>query len=551
MGMKLVIVGGVAGGATAAARARRIDEHAQIIIFERGEFISFANCGLPYYVGGAIRERDSLLVTTAAAFQSRYNVDIRTFSEVTSIDRSKKTIEVRNILTGETYHESYDKLILSPGAEPILPPVEGIDNVNVFRLRTIPDADRIKARVESGHPGSAVIVGGGFIGIEMAENLVQRGVKTTILEKLDQILPPFDPEMAAMVQDALEDQGVVCELGNGLKAVSSKGNRLVVETEKGSPFECDMLILSVGVRPENRLAKEAGLELCDRGHIRINSAMQTSDPDIFAVGDAVCTSDFVLGIPTVTALAGPANKQARIAADNAMGRSSTFKGTLGTAVLKVFALTAASTGENEKTLKAHSIPYLLSYTHSGSHASYYPGAEQMAIKLIFSPEDGMILGSQIVGGKGVDKRIDVLATAIHGRMLVSDLEELELAYAPPFSSAKDPVNIAGFVAGNILRGDMETASWSDIPDLPEDHVLLDLRESAEIESSGTIPGSVHVSLRELRKRLPELDRSKTYVVYCSVGLRGYIAHRILLQHGFTSRNLCGGFKTYSSARGKS
>ncbi|HQG30368.1 MAG TPA: FAD-dependent oxidoreductase [Deltaproteobacteria bacterium] len=549
MSTKLIIIGGVAGGATAAARARRLDEHARIIIFERGEFVSFANCGLPYYIGGTIRERGSLLVTTSAAFSTRYNIDIRTFSEVTGIDRQGKAVEVRNLLTGETYRETYDKLILSPGAEPILPPIEGIDGENVFRLRTIPDADRIKARVESGNPGSAVIVGGGFIGIEMAENLVQRGVKTTILEKLDQILPPLDPEMAAIVQDALEEQGVVCELGNGLKAITRKGDRLAVETEKGIPIECDMLILSVGIRPENRLAKEAGLTLCEKGHIWVNPAMQTSDPDIYAVGDAVCTRDFVLGIPTATALAGPANKQARIAADNAMGRSSTFPGTLGTAILKVFNLTAASTGANEKLLLQNKIPYLVSYTHSGSHASYYPGAEQMAIKLLFSPDNGRILGGQIVGGGGVDKRIDVLATALHGGMRVSDLEELELAYAPPYSSAKDPVNIAGFAAGNILKGDMEAIFWRELPELNEDHVLLDLRESSEIKASGMIPGAVHISLRELRKRLPELDKTKTYVVYCAVGMRGYIAHRILAQHGFTSKNLSGGFKTYSSARG--
>lgn len=549
MSTKLVIIGGVAGGATAAARARRLDEHAHIILFERGEFISFANCGLPYYIGGTIKDRSSLLVTTSAAFRTRYNIDIRTFSEVTAIDRAGKTIEVKNLLTGETYHESYDKLILSPGADPIRPPIEGIDDQNVFSLRTIPDADRIKARAETGHPGSAVIVGGGFIGIEMAENLVQRGVKTTIIEKLDQILPPLDPEMAALVQDALEEKGVTCELGNGLKAVKRKDDHLLVETEKGVPIECGMLILSVGIRPENRLAKEAGLELCERGHIKVNPAMQTSDPDIYAVGDAACTRDFVLGMPTVTALAGPANKQARVAADNAMGRSSTFRGTLGTAVLKIFNLTAASTGANEKTLKQQKIPYLVSYTHSGSHASYYPGAEQMAVKLLFSPNDGKILGGQIVGGSGVDKRIDVLATALHGRMLVSDLEELELAYAPPYSSAKDPINIAGFVAGNILKGDMDTASSCDLPELPEDHILLDLRESEELQASGMIPGAVHISLRELRERIPELDKIKTYVVYCSVGLRGYIAHRILVQHGFKSKNLCGGFRTYSSARG--
>jgi NADPH-dependent 2,4-dienoyl-CoA reductase/sulfur reductase-like enzyme/rhodanese-related sulfurtransferase len=548
--MKLVIIGGVAGGATAAARARRLDEHAEIVLFERGEFISFANCGLPYYVGGVIKERSSLLVTTSAAFTTRYRIDIRTMSEVRAIDRENKAVLVKNLLTGEEYKEPYDKLILSPGAEPIKPPIPGADKENVFSLRTIPDADRINAWIEAKKPASAVVVGGGFIGVEMAENLVHRGVKTTILEKLEQVMPPLDPEMAAMVHKELKRNGVSLELGNGLKSVEGTGSDLVVFTEKGTSIPCSMIIMSVGIRPENILAKEAGLELCERGHIRVDAGMRTSDESIYAVGDAVCVQDFVLGIPTSTALAGPANKQARIAADNAMGKHAEFRGTLGTAVVKVFDATAASTGASEKTLKAAGMPYLLSNTHSSSHATYYPGAQMIAIKLLFSPDSGRILGGQMVGGEGVDKRIDVLATAIRAGMKVSDLEELELAYAPPYSSAKDPINIAGFVANNILKGDMEFISWEDLPHLSGKHAIIDLREAWEIEATGMVPGAVHISLRELRGRLGELDRNTTYVLYCAIGLRGYIAHRIMSQNGFASKNLTGGYTTYSTATNK-
>jgi len=549
MSMKLVIIGGVAGGATAAARARRVSEDARIILFERGEFISFANCGLPYYVGGSIPERGRLLVTTAAAFQSRYRIDIRTFSEVLSIDRARKTVTVKNHASKETYTETYDKLILSPGASPIMPPVPGIDHAKVFTLRTIPDADRIKACIDRERPSSAVVVGGGFIGLEMVENLIERGIKTTLLEKLPQVLPPFDAEMAAIVQSALRDKGVELLLGQGLSALSEQDNRLRVATDSGGEIVCDMLILSVGIRPENALAKTAGLELCPAGHIQVDASLRTSDPDIFAVGDAVCTHDLVLGIPTATALAGPANKQARIAADNALGRAEVFRGTVGTAVVKVFDLTAASTGANEKTLSEHKIPYLASCTHSGSHASYYPGAEPMAIKLLFAPDTGKLLGAQIVGGAGVDKRIDVLATAIKAGMRAADLEELELAYAPPYSSAKDPVNVAGYVANNIVKGDMQIVTWREIDNLPEGHVLIDLREQKELDMAGFIKGALHIPLNSLRDRLSELDRDKTYVVYCAVGLRGYIAYRILVQHGYKAKNLSGGYTTYSLARG--
>jgi NADPH-dependent 2,4-dienoyl-CoA reductase/sulfur reductase-like enzyme len=461
MGVKLVIVGGVAGGATAGARARRISEEAEIVIFERGEYISFANCGLPYYIGNVIQKRDDLLLATPEAFKERYNIDVRIFSEVVDINPKEKTIKVKNMHTGEVSQEHYDKLILSPGAEPIKPPLEGIDLENIFHLRNIPDSDRIKKLIDEKNPRHAVVVGGGFIGLEMAENLVERGVKTTIIEMLDQVMPPLDWEMASIVHEHLKEKKVELELGNGVSAFSKAYDRIVVSTQKGRKIGCDMVLLSVGIRPENKLAKKAGLKIGTTGGIWVDSTMKTSDPHIYAVGDAVEVRDLVTDFSTLTALAGPANKQARIAADNALGRKSIFTGTIGTSVVKVFDMVAASTGANEKFLKKHDIPYLISYTHSGSHAGYYPGATSTSIKLIFSPAKGRILGAQIIGKKGVDKRIDVLSTAIRAKMTVFDLEELELAYAPPYSSAKDPVNIAGFVAANILKGDMEIAQWNE------------------------------------------------------------------------------------------
>lgn len=550
MSTKLLIIGGVAGGATAAARARRIDEKAEIILFERGEYISFANCGLPYYIGDIIKKRDDLLVTTVATTKARYNIDIRTSLEVAAIDRDKKEVKVKNRITGETYSESYDKIILSPGAEPIKPPLEGIDIENVFNLRNIPDSDRIKAYVDSEKPKSAVVVGGGFIGLEMAENLVHRGVKTTIVEMLDQVMAPFDFEMASMLHAHIKEKGIALELENGVASLEKKGDKIIVHTSKGTDIECDMVIMSIGVRPENKLAKEAGLELGERGGIKVDASMRTSDPDIFAVGDAVEIRDFVSGVTTMTPLAGPANKQGRVAADNALGRKSTFKGTQGTSVVKVFDMTAASTGMSEKTLKKHNFPYVASYTHSGSHASYYPGAEMMAIKLIFQPTTGRVLGAQIIGGDGVDKRIDVMATVIRGGMSVYDLEELELAYAPPYGSAKDPINIAGFVASNILKGDVENIHWHQLPDLDENTVLIDLRNEDELEIAGEIEGALNIPLPELRFRLDELDKKKTYVPFCAIGLRGYIGHRLLVQNGFKSKNLSGGYKTLLGAKEK-
>lgn len=546
MPIKLIIVGGVAGGVTAAARARRLDESAEIIVFERGEYVSFANCGLPYFVGDVIKNRDSLFVTTPQALKDRYNIDVRILSEVVKIDRQKKEVVVRDLKSGRTYREGYDKLILSPGAEPVKPPIEGIDRGNIFRLRSIPDTDRIKSFVDDKKPGSAVIVGAGFIGLEMAENLVKRGVKTTIIEMLDQVLAPLDFEMAAMVKAHLEQKGVCCVLGDGVKKFTLDNGKTKVVTAAGREFECDMVVLSIGVRPETGLAREAGLDIGERGGIKVDEAMRTSDPDIFAVGDAVEVTDFIAGLPAMIPLAGPANKQGRIAADNAMGRSSVYKGTQGTAIVKVFDLVAASTGASEKTLVKYNIPFRASITHSASHAGYFPDAGAVSIKVLFSPSDGRLLGAQIVGSEGVDKRIDVLAAAIRAGMTVFDLEEFEHAYAPSFSSAKDPVNVAGFVASNILRGDVESISWNEI-DFKGGPIFLDLRNKEELEM-GAAKGAVNIPLNELRGRLDELDRSKTYIVYCAVGLRAYIGCRILMQHGFRAKNLSGGYTTYGSVK---
>jgi NADPH-dependent 2,4-dienoyl-CoA reductase/sulfur reductase-like enzyme/rhodanese-related sulfurtransferase len=476
---------------------------------------------------------------------------VRIFSEVVGISVKEKTVEIKNTATGETYRESYDKLILSPGAEPIKPPLEGIDLENIFHLRNVPDSDRIKKIVDERNPRRAVVVGGGFIGLEMAENLTERGVKTTIVEMLAQVMPSLDYEMATLIHEHLEAKGVELEFENAVKSFSKIRDRILVSTQKGREIACDLVLLSVGIRPENKLAVRADLKIGPTGGIAVDDTMRTSDPDIYAVGDAVEVRDIVTGFPTLTALAGPANKQARIAADNALGRKSIFNGTLGTSVVKVFDMVLASTGANEKFLKKHDLPYFVSYTHSGSHAGYYPGATNTSIKLLFSPGTGSVLGAQIVGKKGVDKRIDVLATAIRAKMTVFDLEELELAYAPPYSSAKDPINICGFVASNILKGDMEIAHWSELETLQQNgEILIDLRTKFELNHEGKIEGALHIPIDELRSGLSELDSKKTYIPFCAVGFRGYLAHRILVQNGFHSRNLSGGFMTYAMANKK-
>jgi len=549
--MKLIIVGGVAGGATAAARARRLNESAEIIIFERGEYISFANCGLPYHVGGVIEKRDALLVTTEEAFSERYRIDIRSFNEVSAIDKEKKQVTVKNLKSGETYIESYDKLILSPGAEPLRPPIEGIELDNIYNLRDIPDTDRIKSFVDNGKPSRAVVVGGGFIGLEMAENLAHRNVKVTVIEMLNQIIAPLDLEMASMVQEYLAEKDIICDLDNRVTAFVKEDDRIKVKTESGSEVVCDLVIMSTGVRPESKLAAEAGLRIGQRAGIVVDACMKTSDSHIYAVGDAIEVKDFVTGLPVMIPLAGPANKQGRIAADNVMGRKSVYKGTQGTSILKLFDMTVASTGVNEKILNVSYIPHRTSYTFSNSHASYYPGATELAIKLIFTPGTGKILGAQIVGQEGVDKRIDVLATAIRGGMTVYDLEELELAYAPPYSSAKDPVNVAGYVAANILKGDMNPFYWEGADMLDQDKdLLIDLRTPIELKMKGKLDGALNIPLDLLRERLPKLDKSKNYILSCAVGIRSYVGYRIMAQHGFSVKSACGGYSTFKHSSGQ-
>ena len=543
MPTKLIIIGGVAGGATAAARARRIDEFAEVILFERGEYVSFANCGLPYYIGSKIKSRKSLLVTTADALRDRYKIDVRVFSEVVKIDRAKKEVHVTDYLSGKTYTERYDKIILSPGAEPVKPPLPGIESDKIFRLRNIPDTDRIKSYLKEKKPKFAVIVGAGFIGLEMAENMIKLGVKTTVIEMIDQVLAPLDYEMAAIVHEYMRRKGVTCMLGRSVKEFKDKGSRIAVLTDKGEQVECDLVILSIGVRPENKLAKEAGLELGQRGGIKVNGEMRTSDPDIFAVGDAVEVKDVVTGLPVTMPLAGPANKQGRIAADNALGRKSLFKGTQGTAVVKIFELTAAVTGANEKMLAKNNIPYKACFVHPASHATYYPGAGFVSLKLLFAPGDGRVLGAQAVGTEGVDKRIDVLALAVRSGLTVFDLEEFEHAYAPPYSSAKDVINVAGFVAGNILNGDVETVNWNELAGLGSEYVFLDLRNKSEVSSTGVIRNAVNIPLNDLRKQLNKLDKTKKYIAYCATGLRSYIGCRILIQHGFSVKNISGSYTT--------
>jgi NADPH-dependent 2,4-dienoyl-CoA reductase/sulfur reductase-like enzyme/rhodanese-related sulfurtransferase len=543
---KIVIVGGVAGGASAAARLRRLDEQADIILLERGGFISFANCGLPYHIGGDIAEKESLVLQTPESFKARFDVDVRIKSEVVSVHPKEKTVTVKNLANGETYEAPYDKLILSMGAEPVLPPIEGIRGDRVFTLRTIPDTLKIKNYIRKKKPVGAVIVGGGFIGVEMAENLVQAGLKVTLVEMLNQVIAPIDYEMACEVHRHMRQNGVKLLLGSALRAIDSSGERLKVCLSSGD-IETDMAIMAIGVVPESRLAREAGLALNARGAIVTDDRMLTSDPDIYAVGDAVEITDLVTGAKGYVPLAGPANKQGRIAADNICGLDSAYRGTQGSSILKVFDLTVASTGINEKTAKRLGLDYDKSFTYSLSHAGYYPGAADLAIKVIFEKVSGRILGAQVVGYEGADKRCDVLATAIRAGMTANDLTELELCYAPPYSSAKDPVNMAGFVIQNLLTSKARNYHWHDVQALPRDGsvTLLDVRTAEEFEG-GHIEGFANIPIDELRGRLDSLDKRKPVYVTCLVGMRGYVAARILAQRGFDALNLSGGYRLYSS-----
>ncbi|MDP4106504.1 MAG: CoA-disulfide reductase [Bacillota bacterium] len=548
MTQKVIIVGGVAGGATAAARLRRISEDVEIILVERGENISFANCGLPYYIGETIKDRSKLLVQTVNGMSERFNLDIRNLSEVMSIGPENKTVSIKNLQTEEVYEESYDKLLLSPGARPIVPPIPGLnESQSLFTLRNIPDTDKIKSYVDTKSPEKAVIIGGGFIGIEMAENLAERGIEVTIIEMANQIMAPIDYEMASILHKHLKEKGVKLLLENGVQSFADQGKKIILSD--GAEIETDMTILSIGVRPENELAKTAGLELGERGGIIVNEYLQTSNEDIFAVGDAVEVVDYISGTKAMIPLAGPANRQGRIAANNIMGKKEKYQGTMGTSIAKVFNLTVAATGNNEKTLKRLGVKNEVVHIHPSSHAGYYPGAAPIALKLIFDKETGKIFGAQAVGSDGVDKRIDVIATAIKGGLTIEDLTNLELSYAPPYSSAKDPVNMAGYVATNIMEGELEHVQWHEVDQIvAEGGLLIDVREAKERES-GFIEGSINISLNQLRNQLDELPKDQTIYVSCQVGLRGYLASRILKNNGYHVKNVDGGWKTYSSVYG--
>ena len=540
--MKTIIIGGVAGGATAAARLRRLDEKAEIIILERGEYVSFANCGLPYYIGGVITDREDLTLQTPQSFKARFNIDVRVLNEAVKVSPDAKTVTVKNLRTGETYEETYDNLILSMGAEPIRPNIEGADGSNVFTLRNIPDTLKIKNYIDTAKPRSAVVIGGGHIGVEMAENLAEAGLKVAIVELADHLIAPLDFDMAADVHRYIKSKGIDLHLNNGVKAIN--GNTVVLQNGE---ITADMIILSVGVRPETAIARDCGIELNPRGSIVVNNKMQTNIPDIYAVGDAVEVEDFITKKPAFIPLAGPANKQGRIAADNIAGYESVYTGTQGSAVLKLFDMTVATTGLNEKSAAAAGIDYDKTYTYSASHATYYPGAAQVSIKALWEKKTLKLIGAQIVGFDGVDKRMDVLATAIRFGAKITDLTTLELCYAPPFGSAKDPVNMLGFVAENIVSGKLKQFFWHDVKNLPRDGsvFLLDTRTPFEV-MQGKIDGFVNIPLDSLRQRINEIPKDRPVYVHCHSGLRSYLACRILAGNGYDCYNLAGGWRLYES-----
>ncbi|EKE03052.1 MAG: hypothetical protein ACD_20C00279G0001 [uncultured bacterium] len=541
--MKVLIVGGVAGGASTAARLRRLNEEAQIIVFERGEHISFANCGIPYYCGDVIKDRDKLLLLTPEKLKNLLNIEARTQSEVIKINRDKKTVIVENKASGTQYEESYDKLVLSPGAHPIKPPIEGIDDERIFTVRSLTDADLIKDYINKKSPKTVTVVGGGFIGIEMAENFAHLGLDVSLVEMSNQVLNQIDYEMAAQVQNHLRSKGIKLHLGDGVKSFD-KNEKLTISLQSGNKIDTDLVILSIGVKPEIKLAKDAGLLIGKTGGIAVNENLMTSDENIYALGDAIEVKDFVSGSEVLIPLAGPANRQGRIVAENLSGINSTYKATQGTSLLKVFDLTVASTGNNEKQLKKNNIPYLKAYIQGMSHAEYYPDPFPMNIKLLFAPDTGKILGAQIIGLDGVDKRIDVLATSLRFGKTVKDLVELELAYAPPYGSAKDPVNIIGMASENILEGLVKPVYWDEIANLNPDDVLIDVRTREE-QAIGKLDGAYNIPLEELRERINEIPRDKRVIVYCMKGLKAYFANRILLQNGYENvYNLIGGYGLY-------
>ena len=542
--MKVLIIGGVAGGASAAARLRRNDEHAEIILFERGDYISFANCGLPYYIGDVIREKSKLTIQTPQSFHQRFQVDVRVKNEVISIDTKAKKVTVKKVDDGFIYQESYDKVILSPGSEPIRLHLPGFDGKKVFTLRNIPDTYAIKSFCDNNTPKSAVVIGGGYIGIEIAENLHRLGIKVTIVELSGHIIPPVDSDTAAQLHNHIRSKGIDLKLRTGVEAIEENNNEIVCELSTGSSLATDFAVLAAGVSPESKLAKYAGLKTGLRGAIVVDEMLKTSDPNIYAVGDAIEVTNLVSGTPAFIPLASPANKQGRIAADNICGEKEKYEGSLGSSVLKIFDLTLAATGMSEAALHAANIPYSKSFTYSLSNASYYPGGLPMSIKLLFSPDNGRILGAQAVGFNGVDKRIDAISTVLRLGGTVNDLTKLELCYAPPFSSAKDPVNMAGYTAENIIHGKF-------IPFYPENvskidtakSVLLDVRTKDEFDG-GSIPGAINMPLDSLRETMSLLPKGKEIYVFCQIGLRGYIASRILMQNGFNVKNLSGGYRLW-------
>lgn len=546
--MKYLIVGGVAGGASTAARLRRLDENAEIIMFERGEYISYANCGLPYYIGELIYEREKLFVQTPESFAARFNIEARVRSEVERVDTEKKVITVRDLASGQLYEEAYDKLILSPGAAPVRPPLEGIDTEGIFTLRNVNDTDRVKEYIEDRDVKRALIVGAGFIGLEMAENLHEYGIRVSVVEMADQVMTPVDYEIASVVHQHFKSKGVGLHLQEAVTAFRPVEGGIEVVLRSGLVMRVDMVLLSIGVRPDVKLAREAGLEIGETGGIKVNEYLQTSSPDVYAVGDAVEFPNPVSGRPALAFLAGPANKQGRICADNVVrGNHQKYKGSINTAIAKVFDLTVGAAGLSAKMLDRLQIPYREAIVHGASHAGYYPGAIMMDIKINFSPEDGRLLGAQAVGVDGVDKRLEMMSAVIRGGGTIYDLMELEQAYAPPYSSAKDPVNMAGFVADNMLSGKVKVMSWRELQATDRSGVMLvDVRSTEEF-AMGSIEGAVNIPLDGSRAEYRNLPKDRTIVVFCAIGLRGYIAARVLMQLGYEVVNLNGGYRTYATA----
>lgn len=551
--LHLVIIGGVAGGASAAARARRLSEDAEIIVFERGPHVSFANCGLPYHVGGEIPEEEELLLQTPQSLRARFNLDVRVCTEVTAIDRAARTVRVREVKSGREYDQPYDALVISTGASPVLPKAAGMGCPGHFPVRNVPDVQQIMSWLKDHQARKAVVVGGGYIGLEMAEQLRRLGLSVAIAQRPAQVMPHLDPEMAAWLHQELRSNGVELFLNDPVVEFAAPGQgedarASVVVLKSGRRLPADIVVLGMGVKPEASLATQAGLEMGALGGIRVNERMQTSDARIWAVGDVVEVRDAVTGAWSLIPLAGPANRQGRIAADNIFGGDSRYKATLGTSIVRVFKLAAGCTGANEKTLRRAGIPFQTVHLHPASHAGYYPGASPIALKVLFAPDTGRLLGAQAVGSDGVDKRLDVLATALKAGMTVHDLAELELAYAPPFGSAKDPVNLAGMAAQNVLQGRVQVAQWSDIENLdPHRTVILDVRTNEE-RNRGFIPNSLHIPLHELRSRLAELPTDKEIIVSCQSGQRSYFASRLLSQRGFQVRNLTGSYRTWKTAQ---